>query len=60
LVAASSSAFSGKYPAGKLIQTVAPVVGGKGGGRPDMARGAGKDASRVAEALEKARQWIAG
>jgi alanyl-tRNA synthetase len=41
LVASVSPEFTGKFQAGKIIQTIAPVVGGKGGGRPDTARGAG-------------------
>ena len=40
--------------AGMWLKEVAPVVGGGGGGRPDMAQAGGKDASRIAEALEKA------
>jgi alanyl-tRNA synthetase len=44
--------------ANELIQQIAPIVGGKGGGRPDSARGAGKDASKIAEALAKARELI--
>jgi alanyl-tRNA synthetase len=45
--------------AGNLIKTVAAVVGGGGGGRPNMAQAGGKDASKLPEALETARQWIA-
>jgi len=44
--------------ANELIQQIAPIVGGKGGGRPDSARGAGKDTSKIAEALAKARDLI--
>jgi alanyl-tRNA synthetase len=44
--------------ANELIQQIAPIVGGKGGGRPDSARGAGKDPSKIAEALAKARELI--
>jgi alanyl-tRNA synthetase len=44
--------------ANELIQQIAPIVGGKGGGRPDSARGAGKDGSKIAEALAKARELI--
>ncbi len=42
--------------AGNWVQKVAPVLGGGGGGRPDMAQAGGKDASKVPEALELARQ----
>jgi alanyl-tRNA synthetase len=44
--------------ANELIQQIAPIVGGKGGGRPDSARGAGRDVAKLPEALEKARQLI--
>ncbi|NPV72975.1 MAG: alanine--tRNA ligase [Pelotomaculum sp.] len=39
--------------AGKLVKELAPVVGGGGGGRPEMAQAGGKDPSRLKEALEK-------
>ncbi len=45
--------------AGNLIKAAAAIVGGGGGGRPNMAQAGGKDAERVSEALETARQWIA-
>ena len=38
--------------AGKLVGAVAQAVGGKGGGRPDMAEGGGKDAAALDAALE--------
>jgi alanyl-tRNA synthetase len=56
LVAAVSPDFTAKVQAGKIIQQIAPIVGGKGGGKPDNARGGGKDASKLDEALAKARQ----
>jgi alanyl-tRNA synthetase len=60
LLASVSSDLTGKVQAGKLIQAIAPLVGGKGGGRPDNARGGGKDASKLDEALAKAASFIEG
>ncbi len=53
LVAAVAPQFTAKAQAGKIIQTIAPIVGGKGGGKPDNARGGGKDASKLDEALAR-------
>jgi len=47
-----------KVQAGKIIQTIAPLVGGKGGGKPDFARGGGKDVSKVDAALAEARKLV--
>jgi alanyl-tRNA synthetase len=58
LVAAVGPEFTGKVQAGKLIQQIAPIVGGKGGGRPDNARGGGKDVTKLEEALGKARALL--
>jgi alanyl-tRNA synthetase len=59
LIASVSPEFTSKIQAGKIIQAIAPIVGGKGGGKPDNARGGGKDASKLDEALAKARELIA-
>ncbi len=59
LIAAVSPDFTAKFQAGKIIQAIAPIVGGKGGGKPDNARGGGKDASKLDEALAKARALLA-
>ena len=59
LVATVSPDATGKFQAGKIIQAIAPLVGGKGGGRPDNARGGGKDAAKLPDALNKARELIA-
>ena len=55
LTAAVPKELQAKIQAGKIIQTIAPLVGGKGGGKPDFARGGGKDASKLDEALAQAR-----
>ncbi len=60
LLASVSADFTGKFQAGKLIQQIAPVVGGKGGGRPDNARGAGKDVEKLGAALEEAVKLLGG
>lgn len=44
--------------AGKIISAVAKVVGGGGGGRPDMAQAGGKDAHRLPDALQLARELV--
>jgi alanyl-tRNA synthetase len=58
LVATVSPEFTAKVQAGKIIQQIAPIVGGKGGGKPDNARGGGKDASKLDEALARAKSLL--
>jgi alanyl-tRNA synthetase len=58
LVASVSPDFTAKVQAGKIIQAIAPIVGGKGGGKPDNARGGGKDAGKLDEALAKVKTLI--
>jgi alanyl-tRNA synthetase/REP element-mobilizing transposase RayT len=58
LVAAVSPEFTAKFQAGKIMQAIAPILGGKGGGRPDNARGGGKDVAKIDEALQKARALL--
>jgi len=58
LIANVSADFTAKVQAGKIIQTIAPIVGGKGGGKPDNARGGGKDAAKLDEALAKAKSLL--
>jgi alanyl-tRNA synthetase len=47
-----------KVSAGQWVKEVAPVVNGGGGGKPDMATAGGKDQSKIADALQKAREVI--
>jgi alanyl-tRNA synthetase len=58
LLAAVSPEFVKNVQAGKIIQQIAPIVGGKGGGKPDSARGGGKDAAKLDEALAKAKSLL--
>lgn len=59
LLAAMTADVVGRgVKAGELIRDIAPVVGGKGGGRPDMAQGGGPDAGKIDEAVSAARQWL--
>jgi alanyl-tRNA synthetase len=54
VVAVTKDLMNSGLHAGKMIKEVAAVVGGSGGGRPDMAQAGGKDPARLGEALEKA------
>jgi alanyl-tRNA synthetase len=58
LVASVSKDLSKRCQAGKLVQEVAQAVGGKGGGRPDLAQGGGPDASRLDAALAGVAGWV--
>jgi alanyl-tRNA synthetase len=58
LLASVPKAMTSMFQANKLMQQIAPIVGGKGGGRPENAQGAGKDANKIAEALAKARELL--
>jgi alanyl-tRNA synthetase len=51
--------LTSKFQANKIIQEVAPIVGGKGGGRPESAQGGGPDVGKIDEALAEARKLLA-
>ncbi len=59
LVAGVSGAALGKVKAGDLVAHVAAQIGGKGGGRPDMAQGGGDDGPALQAALAALPDWIA-
>jgi alanyl-tRNA synthetase len=52
LIVRTSPDVSKRVPAGQVIKELAPIVGGKGGGKPDMAEGGGNLPERLTEALE--------
>ena len=58
LVAGVSGKALGKVKAGDVVAHVAAQIGGKGGGRPDMAQGGGEDTPALAQALETLHLWI--
>jgi alanyl-tRNA synthetase len=59
LLAAMTKDLAGKgVKAGDLIKAIAPTVGGKGGGRPDMAQGGGPDLAKVPDAVREAGEWL--
>ena len=58
LLAVVPKDLSSKFQANKLIQEVAPIVGGKGGGRPENAQGSGTDIGKIDLALAEAERLI--
>ncbi|MBI2960556.1 MAG: alanine--tRNA ligase [Betaproteobacteria bacterium] len=58
LVAGVTEDLIAKVKAGDLVNFVARQVGGKGGGRPDMAQAGGTDASKLASALASVAGWV--
>jgi alanyl-tRNA synthetase len=58
LVAGVTQDLTGRFKAGELMKQAATIVGGKGGGRPDMAQGGGSDADRLKEALAIAQVYV--
>ena len=58
LVAAVTADLTGRVHAGKIIGEVAKLVGGKGGGKPDMAQAGGSDPAKLDEALESVYRLI--
>ncbi|MFO7993976.1 MAG: alanine--tRNA ligase [Marinobacter sp.] len=58
LVAGVTKSDTGRIKAGDLMKHLAEQVGGKGGGRPDMAQGGGSDPSRLADALAEVPAWV--
>ncbi|POG21250.1 alanine--tRNA ligase [Aeromonas bestiarum] len=58
LIAGVTSDLTGKVKAGELVNLVAQQVGGKGGGRPDMAQAGGTQPEAVPAALQSVHSWL--
>ena len=58
LAVSVSPELTSRFNAGKILQQIAPMVGGKGGGKADLARGAGNLPGSVDQALERARELL--
>ena len=60
LIAGVTPDLVGKVKAGELVNSVALLVGGKGGGRPDMAQAGGTQPENLAAALAFVKTWVEG
>ncbi|MGE5667011.1 MAG: DHHA1 domain-containing protein, partial [Betaproteobacteria bacterium] len=58
LIAGVTADLTSKVKAGELVNHVAQQVGGKGGGRPDMAQAGGTDPAALPEALKSVPAWV--
>ncbi|WBX92572.1 alanine--tRNA ligase [Pseudoxanthomonas mexicana] len=58
LVAGVNGAATGRVKAGELLSHIAGQIGGKGGGRPDLAQGGGEDGPALATALQGVPEWV--
>ncbi|MGB0128141.1 MAG: alanine--tRNA ligase [Rhodocyclaceae bacterium] len=59
LIAGVTADLTAKVKAGDLVNFVAQQVGGKGGGRPDMAQAGGTEPAKLAGALAQVKDWVA-
>ena len=59
LIAGVTSDLTNRIKAGDLVNHVATQVGGKGGGRPDMAQAGGTNPAALPAALESVQSWVA-
>ncbi|MBI9017971.1 MAG: alanine--tRNA ligase [Phycisphaerae bacterium] len=58
LIAAVTDDMIGKIKAGDIVKLIAPIVGGGGGGRPQMAQAGGKEPAKLDQALQEAKKFI--
>ena len=60
VVVGVSAELAPKWPAGAVVKELCTILGGGGGGRPELAQGKGRDAARLSEAEARARDLLAG
>ena len=53
-----SDDLTGKIKAGEVIREIAPIVGGRGGGKPDMAEGGGSEPDKLSDAIDASYRVI--
>ena len=58
IIAGTSKDLAAQFPAGELVAHLAPLVGGKGGGRPELAQGGGGQVDAVDSLFDAAYRWI--
>jgi alanyl-tRNA synthetase len=58
LVAIVPKSLTSTFQASKIIQTIAPIVGGKGGGRPESAQGGGTNPAKIDDLVAEARRLL--
>ena len=58
VIAGVTADLTGRFKAGEIVQNVSAQLGGKGGGRPDMAQGGGTDIAALPAALGSVSAWI--
>jgi alanyl-tRNA synthetase len=58
LIVRTSPDLAKRVPAGQVIKELAPIIGGRGGGKPDMAEGGGPEPQKLGEALEASYQVV--
>jgi len=59
IIVAVSKSLTGRFKAGQIIQSIMPMVGGRGGGKPEMAQGGGSDPEGLDKALASVKEIIA-
>jgi alanyl-tRNA synthetase len=58
LIVRTSADLTGKVPAGQVIKELAPIIGGRGGGKADMAEGGGNQPENLSAALQKSYEVV--